>query len=135
MVKRAVEMEGTVTGEHGVGLIKRDYLPHELDEETVDAMRKVCPHDPLTVMRINDELILLTSSSKLSTRSVYSIAIRSFGLRSLKKAKYSRGEQVDSSKDFSIVIIPKAAPHRPILSRSNPFEDGRARRFSLPLII
>ena len=43
MVKRAVEMEGTVTGEHGVGLIKRDYLAHELGETTVDAMRKVGP--------------------------------------------------------------------------------------------
>jgi D-lactate dehydrogenase (cytochrome) len=41
MVKRAVEMEGTVTGEHGVGLVKRDYLNHELGETTVDAMRKV----------------------------------------------------------------------------------------------
>ena len=41
MVKRAVEMEGTVTGEHGVGLIKRDYLNHELGESTVDAMRRV----------------------------------------------------------------------------------------------
>jgi D-lactate dehydrogenase (cytochrome) len=63
MVKRAVEMQGTVTvwpvlqclnrivfdlltrhfqGEHGVGLVKRDYLAHELGESTVDAMRKVC---------------------------------------------------------------------------------------------
>ena len=41
MVKRAVEMEGTVTGEHGVGLIKRDYLAHELGESTVDVLRKV----------------------------------------------------------------------------------------------
>lgn len=41
MVKRAVEMEGTVTGEHGVGLVKRDYLQHELGETTVDAMRRV----------------------------------------------------------------------------------------------
>lgn len=41
MVKRAVSMEGTVTGEHGVGLVKRDYLNHELGETTVDAMRKV----------------------------------------------------------------------------------------------
>ncbi|KAL9066763.1 MAG: hypothetical protein Q9161_007352 [Pseudevernia consocians] len=41
MVKRAVEMEGTVTGEHGVGLIKRDYLAHEMGETTVDAMRKL----------------------------------------------------------------------------------------------
>ncbi|PIG80308.1 D-lactate dehydrogenase [Aspergillus arachidicola] len=40
MVKRAVELEGTVTGEHGVGLIKRDYLEHELGESTVDAMRR-----------------------------------------------------------------------------------------------
>ena len=42
MVKRAVEMEGTVTGEHGVGLVKRVYLAHETSEATVDAMRKVC---------------------------------------------------------------------------------------------
>lgn len=41
MVKRAVELEGTVTGEHGVGLIKRDYLEHEMGESTVDAMRRV----------------------------------------------------------------------------------------------
>ena len=34
-------MEGTVTGEHGVGLVKRDYLIHEVGESTVDAMRKV----------------------------------------------------------------------------------------------
>jgi D-lactate dehydrogenase (cytochrome) len=43
MVKRAVEMEGTVTGEHGVGLIKRDYLEHEVGESTVDTMRRVSP--------------------------------------------------------------------------------------------
>jgi len=42
MVKRAVELKGTVTGEHGVGLVKRDYLNHEVGETTVDAMRRVC---------------------------------------------------------------------------------------------
>lgn len=41
MIKRAVELEGTVTGEHGVGLIKRDYLEHEVGGSTVDAMRRV----------------------------------------------------------------------------------------------
>ena len=41
MADRALELEGTVTGEHGVGLIKRDYLPEELGQETVDAMRKI----------------------------------------------------------------------------------------------
>ncbi|EER44528.1 D-lactate dehydrogenase [Histoplasma capsulatum H143] len=51
MVKRAVEMEGTVTGEHGVGLIKRDYLPHELGESTVDAMRRLKQaFDPLSLL-------------------------------------------------------------------------------------
>ncbi|OAX84548.1 glycolate oxidase, subunit GlcD [Emergomyces africanus] len=51
MVKRAVEMEGTVTGEHGVGLIKRDYLPYELGESTVDAMRKIKQaFDPLSLL-------------------------------------------------------------------------------------
>ncbi len=41
MVKRAIEMEGTATGEHGVGLVKRDYLPHEIGQNAVDLMRKV----------------------------------------------------------------------------------------------
>lgn len=41
MVKRAIEMEGTATGEHGVGLVKRDYLEHELGVNAVDLMRKV----------------------------------------------------------------------------------------------
>ena len=41
MVKRAIEMEGTATGEHGVGLVKRDYLNHEIGENAVDLMRKV----------------------------------------------------------------------------------------------
>jgi D-lactate dehydrogenase (cytochrome) len=69
MVKRAVEMEGTVTvshlrdspsqafanwiilqGEHGVGLVKRDYLPHELGESTVDAMRKVGHSHPILLL-------------------------------------------------------------------------------------
>jgi D-lactate dehydrogenase (cytochrome) len=47
MVKLAIEMEGTATGEHGVGLVKRDYLPHELGTTTVDAMRRLkLAYDP-----------------------------------------------------------------------------------------
>jgi len=55
MVKRAIEMEGTATGEHGVGLVKRDYLEHELGVNAVDLMRKVSsklvllPHVMLTL--------------------------------------------------------------------------------------
>ncbi|KAL2211582.1 FAD-binding domain-containing protein [Sarocladium strictum] len=41
MVHRAIEMEGTVTGEHGIGLIKRDYLPREIGQPAVDTMRMI----------------------------------------------------------------------------------------------
>lgn len=41
MIQRAIAMDGTVTGEHGVGLKKREYIREELGEDTVDAMRKV----------------------------------------------------------------------------------------------
>jgi D-lactate dehydrogenase (cytochrome) len=51
MVKRAIEMEGTATGEHGVGLVKRDYLPHEVGQSTVDLMRRIkLAMDPLCLL-------------------------------------------------------------------------------------
>ncbi|CAZ81240.1 unnamed protein product [Tuber melanosporum] len=51
MIERAVKMEGTVTGEHGVGLIKRDYLEGELGMDTVDAMRRLkLAFDPLCLL-------------------------------------------------------------------------------------
>jgi D-lactate dehydrogenase (cytochrome) len=51
MVKRAIELEGTATGEHGVGLVKRDYLNHELGQNTVDAMRQLKKaFDPLCLL-------------------------------------------------------------------------------------
>ena len=40
--RRAIELEGTVTGEHGVGLKLRDMLVEEVGDNTVDMMRKVC---------------------------------------------------------------------------------------------
>ncbi|KAH8150908.1 uncharacterized protein LAJ45_05090 [Morchella importuna] len=51
MIKRAIEMEGTVTGEHGIGLVKRDYLQEELGEDTVNAMRRLKQSfDPLWLL-------------------------------------------------------------------------------------
>ncbi|KAG7662265.1 uncharacterized protein J8A68_004159 [[Candida] subhashii] len=41
MVERALNYEGTSTGEHGVGVGKRKYLPQELGITTVDAMRQI----------------------------------------------------------------------------------------------
>lgn len=41
MVTRALKMEGTVTGEHGVGYGKKGYLRQEVNPETIDTMRKI----------------------------------------------------------------------------------------------
>ena len=63
MVERALELEGTCTGEHGVGLVKRDYIPKELavqrgkgegepfGPDAVDAMRAIKrAWDPLCLL-------------------------------------------------------------------------------------
>ncbi|CAK7215730.1 D-lactate ferricytochrome c oxidoreductase [Sporothrix bragantina] len=51
MVERAINMEGTVTGEHGVGLVKRDYLDKELGTSAVDLMRQIKnAFDPLCLL-------------------------------------------------------------------------------------
>lgn len=41
MVERALEMEGTCSGEHGVGMGKKGSLVKELGEETMGVMRLV----------------------------------------------------------------------------------------------
>ncbi|CAK7239332.1 MAG: D-lactate ferricytochrome c oxidoreductase [Sporothrix thermara] len=51
MVERAINMEGTVTGEHGVGLVKRDYLDKEIGTPAVDLMRQIKnAFDPLCLL-------------------------------------------------------------------------------------
>ena len=49
--RRGIEMEGTVTGEHGVGLALRDLLEVELGENAVDMMRMIkLALDPLCLL-------------------------------------------------------------------------------------
>lgn len=49
--RQGIEMEGTVTGEHGVGLALRDMLELELGESAVDMMRKIkFALDPLCLL-------------------------------------------------------------------------------------
>jgi D-lactate dehydrogenase (cytochrome) len=51
IVERALAMDGTCTGEHGVGLHKIDYLPIEHGEDALDLMRRVKrAFDPLNIM-------------------------------------------------------------------------------------
>jgi len=41
MVKRAISLDGTCTGEHGVGIGKKEYLVEELGEGTVHLMKAI----------------------------------------------------------------------------------------------
>ncbi|RDK41042.1 putative D-lactate protein [Aspergillus phoenicis ATCC 13157] len=41
MVHRALEMEGTCTGEHGIGLGKKEFLVEEVGENTLDIMKAI----------------------------------------------------------------------------------------------
>jgi D-lactate dehydrogenase (cytochrome) len=51
MVERAIAMDGTCTGEHGVGLHKMDFLVREHGEHAIDTMRAI-KHalDPKNIM-------------------------------------------------------------------------------------
>ncbi len=56
VVERAIAMEGTCTGEHGIGLGKRQYLPLEHGDVAVDVMRAIKqaldPHNRLNPGKI-----------------------------------------------------------------------------------
>jgi D-lactate dehydrogenase (cytochrome) len=41
LVQRSLSLEGTCTGEHGIGIGKIDYLVSELGDEAVDLMRTI----------------------------------------------------------------------------------------------
>ncbi|KAF4495241.1 D-lactate dehydrogenase (cytochrome) [Fusarium agapanthi] len=51
MVSRAIEMEGTCTGEHGIGLGKKEFLREEVGEVPIQVMRAIKTSlDPLWLM-------------------------------------------------------------------------------------
>jgi D-lactate dehydrogenase (cytochrome) len=59
-----IEMDGTITGEHGIGLEKRDRLVDELGEDTVDTMRRVkLALDPLGLLN-PEKVVRLTPGAK-----------------------------------------------------------------------
>ena len=60
--KRAIDMEGTITGEHGIGLENRDMLCNELGMGYIDTMRQIkmaldplCLLNPDKLFRVNYE--------------------------------------------------------------------------------
>ena len=51
LVMRALSMDGTCSGEHGIGLHKMDFLVSEIGEDAVDMMRQIKRAlDPLGIM-------------------------------------------------------------------------------------
>lgn len=51
LVMRAIEMDGTCTGEHGVGLHKMEFLRSELGDETISVMKSIKQAlDPQNIM-------------------------------------------------------------------------------------
>ncbi|MCX7679378.1 MAG: FAD-binding protein [Spirochaetes bacterium] len=50
----AVECGGTISGEHGIGFIKRDYLPTAMDNHAIELMRAIKrAFDPLGILNPN----------------------------------------------------------------------------------
>jgi FAD/FMN-containing dehydrogenase len=41
LFKTTIELEGTISGEHGIGIAKKKYLPLEVSPETMDLFRKI----------------------------------------------------------------------------------------------
>ena len=41
MVQRALKLDGTVSGEHGIGVGKKEFLIDEVGQDAVDLMRKI----------------------------------------------------------------------------------------------
>jgi len=58
-VEKAIDLGGTATGEHGIGLGKREFLESEHGPESVEAMRRLKrafdPHDTLNPGKIFPE--------------------------------------------------------------------------------
>ena len=50
ILKMCVEMGGSITGEHGVGVEKRDYLPDMFTADEIDCMKRMrAAFDPLGI--------------------------------------------------------------------------------------
>jgi len=68
MVETAIEMEGTCTGEHGVGMVKKEYLVAELGLETVETMRRIKVNPSLKLAQIGTHASSLLTPSNFLTR-------------------------------------------------------------------
>ena len=67
---QAIDMEGTISGEHGIGLEYRDMLVNELGVSYIDAMRQVkLSVDPLCLL--NPDKLFRVNWSVYEAGSIY----------------------------------------------------------------
>eukprot|EP01125_Pyxidicula_operculata_P014096 TRINITY_DN4680_c0_g1_i1.p1 TRINITY_DN4680_c0_g1~~TRINITY_DN4680_c0_g1_i1.p1 ORF type:complete len:510 (-),score=116.99 TRINITY_DN4680_c0_g1_i1:834-2363(-) len=70
LVERALKMDGTCTGEHGVGIGKRDYLEKELGAEAVKLMKDIKRTlDPKNIMNPGKKIVI--NPSEGSEKNTY----------------------------------------------------------------
>jgi glycolate oxidase len=51
IMRLAISLDGTITGEHGVGRLKRDFLPEQLGSDVMDVSRRIkAALDPLGIL-------------------------------------------------------------------------------------
>ena len=63
----AIELDGTLSGEHGIGLLKREFVRMSLDPELVDLMQEIkSSFDPNNIL--NPGKVLSGTSSESGQR-------------------------------------------------------------------
>jgi len=67
----SVDIGGTITGEHGIGLENRDMMVYELGENAINAMRRVkLSLDPLCLLSPGKVIRLQPSQKNLESSGV-----------------------------------------------------------------
>lgn len=100
MVKRAIALGGTCTGEHGVGIGKREYLYEELGYGTVELMktikRTIDPYNLFNPGKVCRMLVLAWNCLVLSLCS----CTQTYHLTVLEEAPMSLGDLVDLGSEL-----------------------------------
>ena len=52
-----IKLEGTLSGEHGIGIIKKQYIEKEIDKNTLELMRNIKKQfDPHNILNPNKSI-------------------------------------------------------------------------------
>jgi len=101
MMETCVRAGGTITGEHGVGMDKSDYLPMIFSEDDLDAMRRVrAAFDPLGIC----------NPGKIIPAPLGCGEARAVAMQTEARARLSKTGFTDDSNGHQNVSSPHSAP-------------------------